>query len=283
MVFGSSADSRSSSAISSTIPSAIRRQAGRVTLPSKSPGQGSWSKSSTGAGIVIIPRASERFFRAASHDIEGSGLGLAIGKAAADRKSALLSLENRRADRSVARVTVTRDSSFVHFTPQLRSDARRRVRDEGEQWQMRPAGDTLEQGHVTAIKAIELAELNAHRARFNSLFSAGCPSRPRCSTPTATDGNGLTARNGAFAAEKRGLPGESRFCGTPANDIGEVELAVRALPQQETGQADRATRADDEVGVREPGRIEMYSSIAAGVISSTIASRDGRLARASRE
>src|SRR4029077_20950153 len=31
------------------------------------------------------------------------------------------------------------------------------------------------------------------------------------------DGNGLTARIAAFAAEKRGLPEESRFCGTPAS------------------------------------------------------------------
>jgi two-component system OmpR family sensor kinase len=69
----------------------------------------------TGAGIPNeqIPRVFERFFRAASQDIEGSGLGLAIAKAAADRNSALLSLENRRGGIGlVARVTVTRATAF---------------------------------------------------------------------------------------------------------------------------------------------------------------------------
>ena len=36
--------------------------------------------------------------------------------------------------------------------------------------------------------------------------------------------------------------------------IGEIELTVNALPQQEPGQTDLAARADDEVEIREPLR-----------------------------
>src|SRR4051812_13498116 len=39
--------------------------------------------------------------------------------------------------------------------------------------------------------------------------------------------------------------------------IGEIEFAVRALPQQETREADHTAGADDQVGVRQTGRIEM--------------------------
>jgi two-component system, OmpR family, sensor kinase len=65
----------------------------------------------TGPGISKeqMPRVFERFFRAASQDVEGSGLGLAIAKAAADRNRALLSLENRQGGKGlVARLSVSR-------------------------------------------------------------------------------------------------------------------------------------------------------------------------------
>src|SRR6516225_5238602 len=39
--------------------------------------------------------------------------------------------------------------------------------------------------------------------------------------------------------------------------IGEVELAVSALPQQEAGQTNLPTCADDEVRVRQPYRVEV--------------------------
>src|SRR6266851_1587307 len=40
-------------------------------------------------------------------------------------------------------------------------------------------------------------------------------------------------------------------------DVGEIELAMGALPQQEAGEADLAASADDQVGIGQSGGIEM--------------------------
>src|ERR1700740_3229021 len=40
-------------------------------------------------------------------------------------------------------------------------------------------------------------------------------------------------------------------------DVGEVELAVHALPQHEAGQADLAAGADDQVGFGQVRRVEI--------------------------
>jgi len=48
--------------------------------------------------------------------------------------------------------------------------------------------------------------------------------------------------------------------------IREVEFAVRALPQQETGEPDLAARSDDQVGIGQVGGIEI-GPIASGVTS----------------
>jgi two-component system OmpR family sensor kinase len=52
----------------------------------------------TGCGIPhdLLPRAFDRFFRAAPADMEGSGLGLAIVKAIADRQGLIVALANRQ-------------------------------------------------------------------------------------------------------------------------------------------------------------------------------------------
>jgi two-component system OmpR family sensor kinase len=52
----------------------------------------------TGCGIPhdLLPRAFDRFFRAAPADVEGSGLGLAIVKAIAERQGLIVTLANRR-------------------------------------------------------------------------------------------------------------------------------------------------------------------------------------------
>jgi two-component system OmpR family sensor kinase len=62
----------------------------------------------TGPGIdpALLPRISDRFFRAAPATVEGSGLGLAICQAIADRHGLTLSYINRR-DRDGLMVTVT--------------------------------------------------------------------------------------------------------------------------------------------------------------------------------
>src|SRR5262249_36862720 len=39
--------------------------------------------------------------------------------------------------------------------------------------------------------------------------------------------------------------------------IGEIELAVRALPEQESGETDFATGSDDQIWVRDAGSVEM--------------------------
>src|SRR5580693_8258134 len=39
--------------------------------------------------------------------------------------------------------------------------------------------------------------------------------------------------------------------------VGEVELAVHALPQQKSGQADLAAGTNDQVGIRQAGGVEM--------------------------
>src|SRR5438045_1971076 len=46
--------------------------------------------------------------------------------------------------------------------------------------------------------------------------------------------------------------------------IAEIELAVCALPQQETGESHFAAGADDEVGVRRTGGVSMASDAIAG-------------------
>jgi two-component system OmpR family sensor kinase len=52
----------------------------------------------TGCGIPhdLLPRAFDRFFRAAPADEEGSGLGLAIVKAIAERQGLIVTLANRQ-------------------------------------------------------------------------------------------------------------------------------------------------------------------------------------------
>src|SRR6516165_11360268 len=56
---------------------------------------------------------------------------------------------------------------------------------------------------------------------------------------------------GADRAQKIDLPE-----GRPQH-VGEIELAVGALPQEKTGQTDLAARADDQVGIGQPGGVEM--------------------------
>jgi two-component system OmpR family sensor kinase len=62
----------------------------------------------TGCGIPeeLIPRAFDRFFRAAPADVEGSGLGLAIVKAIAERQGLAVRLANRQGGSGLV-VTVT--------------------------------------------------------------------------------------------------------------------------------------------------------------------------------
>jgi two-component system OmpR family sensor kinase len=49
----------------------------------------------------VLPGVFDRFFRAASGEIEGTGLGLAIAKAVADRNGFHLTISNRRDTRGV--------------------------------------------------------------------------------------------------------------------------------------------------------------------------------------
>src|SRR5439155_16649 len=61
----------------------------------------------------------------------------------------------------------------------------------------------------------------------------------------------VTLLEGAHGAEEIGRP-ERR----PV-DVAEVELAVRALPEEEPRQAHLAARPDDEVGIGQIGRVEV--------------------------
>ena len=62
----------------------------------------------SGRGIAAeaLPRIFDRFFRAASPDMEGTGLGLSIAKAIADRHGLALSIANRPSGGVIARVTI---------------------------------------------------------------------------------------------------------------------------------------------------------------------------------
>jgi signal transduction histidine kinase len=62
----------------------------------------------SGSGIPAEapPRIFDRFFRAASPNIEGTGLGLSIAKAIADRYGLTLSITNQPAGGVIARVTI---------------------------------------------------------------------------------------------------------------------------------------------------------------------------------
>ena len=64
----------------------------------------------SGSGIAAeaLPRIFDRFFRAASPEIEGTGLGLSIAKAIADRYGLSLSIANRSSGGVIARVTIPR-------------------------------------------------------------------------------------------------------------------------------------------------------------------------------
>jgi two-component system OmpR family sensor kinase len=79
----------------------------------------------SGSGIAAeaLPRIFDRFFRAASPEIEGAGLGLSIAKAIADRYGLALSIANRPSGGVIARVTIPRDALL---TPPLNTYAGRR-------------------------------------------------------------------------------------------------------------------------------------------------------------
>jgi two-component system OmpR family sensor kinase len=79
----------------------------------------------SGSGIAAeaLPRIFDRFFRAASPEIEGTGLGLSIAKAIADRYGLALSIANRPSGGVIARVTIPRDALL---TPPLNTYAGRR-------------------------------------------------------------------------------------------------------------------------------------------------------------
>lgn len=79
----------------------------------------------SGSGIAAeaLPRIFDRFFRAASPEIEGTGLGLSIAKAIADRYGLALSIANRPSGGVIARVTIPRGALL---TPPLNTCAGRR-------------------------------------------------------------------------------------------------------------------------------------------------------------
>jgi two-component system OmpR family sensor kinase len=79
----------------------------------------------SGSGIAAeaLPRIFDRFFRAASPEIEGTGLGLSIAKAIADRYGLALSIANRPSGGVIARVTIPRGAPL---TPPLNTCAGRR-------------------------------------------------------------------------------------------------------------------------------------------------------------
>jgi len=78
----------------------------------------------SGSGIAAeaLPRIFDRFFRAASPEIEGTGLGLSIAKAIADRHGLALSVANRPSGGVIARVTIPRGALL---TPPLNTCAGR--------------------------------------------------------------------------------------------------------------------------------------------------------------
>src|SRR3954452_2673664 len=69
----------------------------------------------------------------------------------------------------------------------------------------------------------------------------------------------------AEAAVPRGVVAQSAQEVDPAEvgpvDVGEVELRVRGLPEQEAGQPLLAAGADDEVRVRLPARVEVLGDV----------------------
>src|SRR5271155_455127 len=67
----------------------------------------------------------------------------------------------------------------------------------------------------------------------------------------------LTAVTTLTLLERPDRPQEIDLAKGRPQDIGEIKFAVRTLPQKKAGEADFAAGADDQIGVRNAGGVEM--------------------------
>src|SRR5439155_12137560 len=95
---------------------------------------------------------------------------------------------------------------------------------------------------------------SARRCRCGSKF-CGRPTAPSSCRPPRPDPStaeaAATLLKGADRAQEIDLAE-----GRPQH-IGEIELAVGALPQQKAGQPDLAAGADDKIGIGQAGGVEI--------------------------